>query len=242
MGFSDALRLTQMTPSREPRPVSEPTLRRLPAYYHFLRAFQERGCEFVSCSHIGRALQLDPTQIRKDLEATGIVGRPKVGYPVNALLNAITAFLGWDNHKDAFLVGVGHMGSALLGYEQIASCGITILAGFDTDPAKIGVTVHGKEVFGVDKLPDLARRLHVHLGIITVPAAAAQSVAELMIGSGIKAIWNFAPTALHTPADIIVQNEGFYPGLAVLSSRIAALSAHAGSLSGKLAEALQANP
>ena len=229
-----------MTPARDVRPVSESTLRRLPAYLHFLRALKARGRDVVSCSHIGRALQLDPTQVRKDLAATGIVGRPKVGYDLNALVTAITTFLGWNNHKDAFLVGVGHMGAALLGYKQIAQCGINIVAGFDNDPAKIGTKIHGKEIFSLEKLTDLAWRLHVHLGIITVPAAAAQAVAELMVDSGVKAIWNFAPTALRTPENIIVQNEDFYPGLAVLSSRIADWSDHAGSLSEKLADSLTA--
>lgn len=227
-----------MSPERARRPVSEATLRRLPAYYHFLRALRECGRDVVSCSHIGSALRLDPTQVRKDLEATGIVGRPKVGYELNALLEAIVTFLGWNNHKDAFLVGVGHMGSALLGYEQMATCGINILAGFDSDPTKIGSDVNGKKVFGLDKLPDLVERMKVHLGIITVPAPAAQSVADLLVESGVRAIWNFAPVSLQVPPGIIVQNEDFYPGLAVLSSRIAALSDHADSLSGRLAQAL----
>ena len=227
-----------MAMERAFRPVSEATLRRLPAYYHYVHGLKESGRSSVSCSHIGSALQLDPTQVRKDLEATGIVGRPKVGYEVDALLEAIVTFLGWDNHKDAFLVGVGHLGAALLGYERIADCGIEIVAGFDSDPAKIGTEVHGKIIFGLDKLRDLADRMKIHLGIITVPAGSAQWVADLLVDSGIRAIWNFAPIALQVPEGIIVHNEDFYPGLAVLSSRIAALSDHAGSLSGRLAKAL----
>jgi redox-sensing transcriptional repressor len=230
-----------MTNEREPRPVSVATLRRLPAYYHFLLGLRERGRDVVSCSHIGRALQLDPTQVRKDLEATGIVGRPKIGYDLNELLEAIVTFLGWNNDKDAFLVGVGHLGSALLGYERIGDCGINILAGFDTDPGKIGTQVRGKEVFALDRLIDLADRLNVHLGIITVPASAAQSVADLLVEGGVKAIWNFAPTTLQVPEGIIVQNEDFYSGLAVLSSRINALSSHAGSLTDRLADTLDTN-
>ncbi len=230
-----------MSMEREPRPVSEATLRRLPAYYHFLRGLQERGREAVSCSHIGRELRLDPTQVRKDLEATGIVGRPKVGYDLNALLDAIVTFLGWNNHKDAFLVGAGHLGSALLGYEQIENYGINILAGFDTDPAKIGSVVHGRTIFSLDKLSNLAERMSIHLGIITVPAPVAQSVADLLVDSGIWAIWNFAPVALQVPEGIILQNEDFYRGLAVLSSRIAALSDHAGSFTGRLGKALYTN-
>ena len=215
-----------MTPARETRPVSESTLRRLPRYLHLLRMLKTNGREVVSCSHIGRALQLDPTQVRKDLAATGIVGRPKVGYALDALIDAIMTFLGWNNRKDAFLVGVGHLGSALLGYERISQCGINIVAGFDNDPAKIGTKIHGKEIHNLEELTDLAWSLKVHLGIITVPALAAQAVTELMVDSGIRAIWNFTPTSLHVPENIILQNEDFYPGLAVLSNRIADRSEH----------------
>jgi redox-sensing transcriptional repressor len=238
--FLDTSRDDKSMSPREIRPVSEVTLRRLPAYYHFLRALRERGREVVSCSHIGAALRLDPTQVRKDLEATGVVGRPKVGYQVAPLIDAITTFLGWNNSKDALLVGVGNMGSALLGYEPMGQCGVNILAGFDTDPAKIGTTVHGKEVFALDKFTDLAGRMNVHLGIITVPAQAAQAVAQMMVDSGIRAIWNFAPTALQVPENVVVQDEDFYPGLAVLSSRMAGLSEHAGHLTTKLAGTLRA--
>lgn len=229
----------RMTPTNEYRPVSQATLRRLPMYFHLLNELKGEGRDVVSCSHIGDALQLHPTQVRKDIEATGVSGRPKVGYNLHELIEAITSFLGWNNNKDAFLIGVGHLGSALLGYEQIARCGTTILAGFDTDPAKVGTEVHGKPVFSLDKLTDLAWRMHVHLAIITVPASAAQAVANVLVDSGIKAIWNFAPTSLQVPDGIIVQNEDFYAGLAVLSSRIEGLSANAGSLSDRLADALR---
>lgn len=229
-----------MMREREFRPVSEATLRRLPSYVHFLRELKERGRDVVSCSHIGKALRLDPTQVRKDIEATGIVGRPKVGYDLPALVDAITTFLGWNNDKDAFLVGVGHLGAALLGYERIAECGINILAGFDSDPAKAGTVVHGKDVFPLEKLPDLIRRLHIHLAIIAVPVPVAQEVADLLIANGVKALWNFAPTALQVPEDVIVQNEDFYPGLAVLSNRMAALTERADSSAGQAAESSHA--
>jgi redox-sensing transcriptional repressor len=210
-----------MGAEREIRPVSEATLRRLPAYYHFLLTLRERGREVVSTSHIGRALNVDPTLVRKDLEVTEVAGRPKVGYPLDELLEAIADFLGWNNDRDAILVGVGNLGTALLGYEQINEyCGINIVVGFDADPAKVGTQVHGKKVLALDKLPDLVRRMRLHLGIITVPAPAAQAVADLMVSSGITAIWNFAPVTLQVPEEVIVQNEGFYPGLAVLTSRM----------------------
>jgi redox-sensing transcriptional repressor len=198
-----------------------PSLRRLPAYHHYLKDIQEKGISFVSCTSIGKHLTLDPTQVRKDLEITDIVGKPKVGYPVRNLIEAIESFLGWNNANDAFLVGAGHLGSALLGYERFKNTGLNIVAAFDTNPVVLGAHNHGKEVLPLERLADLAKRMSVHIGIITVPASAAQHVANLMVESGIKAIWNFAPVHLRLPDDIIVQNEDLYNSLASLSHKLA---------------------
>ena len=179
------------------------------------------GAPYVSCSTLGRALNLDPTQVRKDIEATGIIGKPKVGYPLAALIQRIEDFLGWNNAKEAFLVGAGSLGSALLGYERFRQFGLNIVAAFDADPAKVGQRIHGKEVLPLDKLPELARQMHIHLGVIATPAAAAQGTAELMISGGIRAIWNFAPVHLRVPDFVILQSEDLYYSLASLSFKLA---------------------
>lgn len=198
-----------------------PSLRRLPTYHHYLKDIQEKGISSVSCTLIGKHLKLDPTQVRKDLEITDIVGKPKVGYTVVELIAAIETFLGWNNSNEAFLVGAGNLGSALLGYERFKRTGLNIVAAFDSNPALIGTHTHGKEVLPIEKLVDLAKRMSVHIGIITVPASAAQQVADLMVEGGIKAIWNFAPVHLRLPDDIIVQNEDLYNSLASLSHKLA---------------------
>ena len=95
------------------------------------------------------------------------------------------------------------------------------MAGFDTDPVIVGTEVHGKTILHLDRLTGLARRMHVHMGIITVPADVAQDVADRMIAGGIYAIWNFAPTSLRVPDNVVVQNENLASSLAVLSNRIA---------------------
>lgn len=200
----------------------EPTLRRLPTYHGILKQFERQGREVVSCTRIAEALNLDPTQVRKDLAVTGIVGKPKVGYVVADLIEAVEGFFGWRNVTDAFLVGVGSLGTALLGYDGFKQYGLNIIAAFDTDPEKIGSKVRGKQVLAPKKLPDLARRMHIHLGIITVPPDAAQEVADLMVSGGITGIWNFVPVALQVPDDIIVENERLASGLAVLSRKLAA--------------------
>ncbi len=203
-----------------PRMTPEPTLRRLPLYHHYLKTLADRGRDVVSCTHIGTDLRLDPTQVRKDLAVTGIRGQPKVGYRVGQLLTSIEEFLGWNNLTDAFLVGVGHLGQALLGYEGFHRYGLRIVAVFDNAPAKIGTTIAGFKVLPSEKIANLARRMQIRLGIITAPASAAQQVAEAMAEGGITGIWNFAPTALSLPEEVTVQTENLASGLAVLSTKL----------------------
>lgn len=201
----------------ERRPVPEPTLRRLPNYLHFLRMLRARGRDVVSTSHISQDLCCDPTQVRKDLALAGALGKPRVGYHVNELVETIERFLGWDNVSDAFLVGAGSLGTALLGYPRFREYGLNVVAAFDTDPAKIGRTIHDREVLPLERLVDLAQRMHVHIGIITAPAVAAPEIAKLMQEGGIQAIWNFAPVTLQGGDDLVVQNQQMYSSLAVLT-------------------------
>ncbi len=165
-------------------------------------------------------MKLDATQVRKDIEVTGTVGRPKVGYDLVELTCAIERFLGWDNTTEAFLVGAGSLGEALLGYPGFAECGLNIVAAFDVDPNKCHRVIHGKHVRHVSKLPNLMRRMRVRFGIITVPAAEAQHAAELLVEGGVLAIWNFAPAKIRVPDRIIVTNEDLYCSLAVMSQRL----------------------
>jgi redox-sensing transcriptional repressor len=201
--------------------IPRPSLGRLPQYHHYLVELEAKGIRQVSCSGIGRDLGLVPVQVRKDLQYTGIIGKPKTGYSVSELILAIETFLGWNNINEAFLVGVGNLGTALLGHERFSKFGLSIVAAFDTDPEKIGQWVHEKAVLPLDRLVDLAQRMSVHLGIITTPAEVAQEVAGEMVKGGIQAIWNFAPVKLKVPEHIIVHNEDLYNSLASLSWKLA---------------------
>jgi len=209
---------------RIPKAAPTPALRRMPVYLRCLRALQKADVEWVSCTYLAERLQKDATLVRKDLELTGLAGKPKVGFHVPGLIGAIERFVGWDNLEDAFLAGVGNLGSALLGYEGFAQHGLHIVAGFDVDPSKVGTEIHGKRILPVAELPGMARRMHIGIGIITVGARAAQHVADLMLGGGIRAVWNFAPVRLDVPDGVIVENEDLAGTLAVISRRLAALS------------------
>lgn len=206
---------------RQTPPIPQASLRRLPQYHHYLIELEAKGVRQVSTSLIGRDLNCVPVQVRKDLQYTGIVGKPKTGYAVRELIQAIETFLGWNNVNEAFLVGVGNLGTALLGHERFSKFGLRIVAAFDRDPAKIGQKVYDKSVFSLDKLRDLAPRMSIHLGIITTPAEAAQDVADIMVDAGILAIWNFTPGRLRVPDHIFVHNEDLYASLASLSWKLA---------------------
>ena len=202
------------------REIPEASLRRLPIYYRFLQKMAVDGVVRVSCADLARGLGLDPTQVRKDIEMTGIVGKPRFGYPLVHLIGWLENFLGWNRAKSAVLAGAGSLGSALLGYEKFRKHGMEIMAVFDIDGAKIGQRIHGKEVQPLGFLPDFVRRTHTLLGLIATPADAAQSVADLMVTGGIRAIWNFAPAHIRVPERVILQNEDLYHSLASLSFKL----------------------
>lgn len=209
-----------MTNTGLPRTAGVPTLKRLPLYLRYMRELKTQGCEYASGAVVARDLCLDPIVVRKDLAITGVVGKPRMGFPVNELIEAIQLFLGWSNTTDAFLVGAGHMGKALLGYQGFRQYGLSIVAGFDSDPALIGTNIHGKNILDVNEMPILARRMHVQLGILTVSAEAAQDVAEMMVAAGFRGIWNFTPVRLDVPSHVILQREDLASSLAVLSHKL----------------------
>lgn len=208
--------------SQAMKPIPEPTLRRLPIYYQYLKKLHgETGAEYISATQIGSDLNVIPIQVRKDLEVTDVVGKPKLGYEVVGLMRTIEDFLGWNNTTDAFLVGAGNLGAALLGYNGFREYGLNIIAAFDSDEKKIGSEVDGKMIFHIKKLPDMIRRMSIKIGIITTPPASAQELANVMAEAGIRAIWNFSHTKISVPPGAIVQHENLASSLVVLSKKLA---------------------
>ncbi|ERP32071.1 redox-sensing transcriptional repressor Rex [Chitinivibrio alkaliphilus] len=203
------------------RGVPVPTVKRLPRYLTVLHELAAENALWVSATTIARRLELTPIQVRKDMAYTDIVGMPKRGYPVDGLIKEIRRFLGWHKNREAFLVGVGALGTALLGYTGFADKGLSILAGFDIDSDKVGTKIHGTEIFSLRRLTELVQRCSVSLGILTVPPKAAQDVADKMVAGGIRGIWNFSSLKLDVPTDVVVQDEDISAGLALLSIDLA---------------------
>jgi len=206
--------------------MPKPALRRLPAYLRCLHALHKEHETWVSCTYLAEHLNMESSLVRKDLAYTGVSGRPKVGYEIALLTHAIERLIGWDNRQDAFLAGVGNLGRALLGHLEPTLHGLNIVCGFDSDPEKHLTEVRGKMILPMSKLPDLARRMHIDIGVVTCPASAAQEVAELMVNCGMRAIWNFTQTHLQLPEDIIVENVDLASSIAVLLTRLAELKQH----------------
>lgn len=204
----------------ERKTAGVPTLKRLPLYLRLLRRMKETGEEYASGAVVAKELGLDPIVVRKDLAITGAVGRPRLGFKMDEIITAIENFLGWSNTADAFLVGVGNLGTALLGYQGFEQHGLHITAAFDANPKVIGKKIHGKTILDIKKLPTLAKRMHVQIGIITATASVAQGIADTMIEGGIRGIWNFTPTKLIVPENVILQREDLASSLAVLSHRL----------------------
>ena len=205
----------------ERKEISKSVLKRLPGYLSYLKSIPEGESVYISATALANALSMGEVQVRKDLAMVSDGGRPKIGYLRSQLIEDISQFLGYDNTTDAILVGAGKLGQALMGYKGFDAYGLNILAAFDAAPA-CDRTDDGKPIYDMKKLASFCRENSVLMGIITVPAPYAQQVCDKLIECGIKAIWNFAPTHLDVPANILVQNENMATSLAVLSMHLQA--------------------
>ena len=197
--------------------VSKATLGRLPNYLEYLRNLPPDKVPYISATAIAKHLGLGEVQVRKDLAAVcKSAGIPKKGFAVRDLINGISDFLGYRNSNDAILIGAGNLGMALMSYRGFDNYGINIVAAFDNREE----VVDNKRIFPLSSIGKKCAELNVKIGIITVPNTAAQEVCDLLVKSGIKAIWNFAPTHLKAPEDILVQNENMASSLALLSHHL----------------------
>jgi redox-sensing transcriptional repressor len=195
-------------------------IRRLPKYYAIIEQALKAGNTQISSAAIAEHLNLEPIVVRKDLEQIGAEGKPRLGFDTRELMGRVEEFMGWHTNNQLVLVGCGSLGSALMGYFGFTQRGFEIVAGFDVDENKIGTFIHDKKVFPLTKLQNLCERMHIDLGIITVPADQAQMVADLMIKSGIRGIWNFSPAAIKVPKEVIVQQEDLLTSLVILQKHL----------------------
>ena len=198
--------------------IPKRTLQRLPIYLSHLKGLEDSKVLYVSSPQIAKALNLNEVQVRKDLAMVCTKsGRPKKGFELKLLIKDLESVLGYGDISEAILAGAGNLGKALLSYPGFEECGVKIIAAFDRNPNMVGEEIGGKTVFAMSRMRNLCERMKVKIGVITVPEESAQEVCNMMVESGIKAIWNFARINLKVPEDVIVHDENLAVALSLLS-------------------------
>ena len=201
---------------KEADKVPEPTLRRLPWYLSNIKLMKEKGEQYVSSTQISKEINIDASQIAKDLSYVNISGRTRVGYNIDALIEVLESFLGFTNMHKAFLFGVGSLGGALLRDLGLRHFGLEIVAAFDVNPELVGKDLGGIPIFHSDDFEAKMKEYDVNIGVLTVPINIAQEITNKMVDGGIKAVWNFTPFRIRVPENIVVQNTSLYAHLAVM--------------------------
>lgn len=191
-------------------------------YYRFLaEATSRESIQTVTSAQIASALDVDPTQVRKDLGAIGLIGMGRVGFDVCEICRAIRVSLGFDQGYEGVLIGTGHLGGALLAYSGFAAgfarYGLDIVAAFDNDKAKIGEQIAGMTVRPMKAMKPFVTRRQIRLAVLTTPAEVAQELTDRLVSVGITAIWNFTPTGLTVPEGVLVRNEHISVGLSEIA-------------------------
>ena len=187
-----------------PTAIPKETIKRLFIYYRAL--LESRETEVISSEELSQLTGFSAAQIRKDLTYFGQFGTPGRGYTIKDLTHQLKAILGIDRDWEVVLVGVGNVGRALVAYEGLKNQGFKVTQLFDSDSKKSGMFCAGLKIKSTDALKEEIQKSAARIAILTVPAAAAQSVTNLLLESGIKAILNFAPTRIVVPAGVNVLN------------------------------------
>lgn len=199
---------------------SEPTMRRLPWYLAYVSTLKQQGVEHVSSTAIAKEINVDASQIAKDLSVLGLRGKTRIGYEVEALEKALSDFLGFSHMHRAVIVGVGSLGAALIADRGLSRYGLNIVAGFDIDPQVTGRSIGGVPILDMSRISELGTVYNAEIGIITVPAENARDVAEQLVKAGVKALWNFTPARLRPAEGVAIKNTSIYAHLAVMYNRM----------------------
>lgn len=196
------------------RRIPEATVTRLPIY---LRALGEAESDTVSSDELAARAGVNAAQVRKDLSYLGSYGTRGVGYDVQYLLKQINRRLGLDAERRVAIVGLGNLGRALASYGGFPARGFAVVAAFDADPAKVGVSVGSALVEPSSSMVEVLREKDVDIAVITTPASAAQGVADALVEAGVSCILNFAPTTVVVPDTVVLRQVDLGVELQILS-------------------------
>lgn len=204
--------------------LPEPTLRRLPWYLAFLSTLRNASIEYISTTRIAEELDVDPSQIAKDLSFLGIRGKTRIGYKVDALEKALRDYLGFDRRHNAVMMGAGSLGAALIADSGLQRYGLNIVAGIDINPDIIGSDINGVKIYDTSRTAALVKDLDIMIGIIAVPVESAQAAADTLADAGVKAIWNFTPSRIRVREGVVISNTSIYSHLAVMYNRLSTIN------------------
>lgn len=197
--------------------VSMTVIRRLPKYYRYLEELLEKGITRISSQELSNITGFTASQIRQDLNNFGGFGQQGYGYNVEDLHMELGKILGLEHKFKAVIVGAGNLGQAIADYRGFEDAGFSVVSIFDRNPRVIGLQIRGIEIRDVELMPEYIKENNIEIGIITVPKESAQEVADKYVKSGIKGIWNFAPTDLNVPDEVVVEDVRLNESLFILS-------------------------
>lgn len=197
--------------------LPEPAIQRLPWYLAYISKLRELGVEQVSSTQISKSLNVDASQIAKDLSYLNVRGKTRIGYDVRRLEAALGDFLGFEKTHRAAILGVGSLGAALMADVGLGRYGLNIVAGFDIEPkAAVGEI----PVYNISEMNNIVKELGLQIGILTVPHDVAQDVADRAVEAGISGIWNFTPHRLQPREGVVIQDTSLYSHLALMYNRL----------------------
>ena len=201
--------------------VSTPQLERYPIYLKYLLTMREEGARTISAPIIAKELSFSEEQVRKDLQLVARnQGKPKSGRDIHELIQDIQEFLHYDQLTKAAVVGVGHLGKALMNYKGFRDFGLEIVCGFDVDASLVGKKENGKEIYNVYQIATKVEELGIEIAILALPAPDAQDIADRMVNAGVKGIWNFVPVHIKAKEGVIIENVNLASSFAVLQHKL----------------------
>lgn len=202
--------------------ISSAVIKRLPRYYRYLGELLENDVVRISSKELSEKMNVTASQIRQDLNNFGGFGQQGYGYNVEYLYTEIGKILGLDKRYSVIIIGAGNLGQALANYTDFERRGFYISGIFDINPRLAGLSIRGVEIRMIDELESFISQNNVNIAALTIPKAKAPQMAAELVRFGIRAIWNFAPTDLHLPKDVMVENVHLAESLMRLSYNLKA--------------------
>ena len=197
--------------------ISMAVIKRLPKYHRYLIELSNNDLDRISSKELSQKIGFTASQIRQDLNCFGDFGQQGYGYNVKELLNQINIILGLTKEFKTIIIGAGNIGQAVANYVKFEKLGFNLQAIFDINPKLIGIKIRDIEIRDIDFLDGFLKEKHIDIGIICVPRINAQKVCDILINNGVSGIWNFAPTDLVVPQEVIIENVHLSDSLLTLS-------------------------